>query len=348
MSGTTSSWLQKQRKGDLMELADNYSISTEGKLKTDIESALDSYLSSHPELSSDSRVAPFYKRRSESVQSPVKRETSSTLDEAGKTVKSVKRRATKAAEEISSALTSALTDESEPEPATTRARSALTRTPRASALSYAQSVPLPPSPSVVVDAIDRRTAVMRGKVATLYEKSGVMEQAQATRETLSTVVSVEALIIAFEAYCLRSEVLADRYAFTIPALRVLGTEAHAVQIPDLFLLLTSSFWGPATLWAVTSFLVPLLASYFFNLTSKPRTGRSHTTHFHYSFDPLTFNIVKALLTYVVYAQDYTFGGLVDLEYVARINSSLVGGPSSVLVGCGIGLLVTFYEAIIKK
>lgn len=200
----------------------------------------------------------------------------------------------------------------------------------------------------MVDAIDRRTAVVRSKVSSLYENSGVIEHAQATRETLSTVMSVEALIIAFEAYCLRKEVLADRYAFTVPAIKLLGTSSHAVKIPDMFLLLTSSFWGPAVLWSVTSFAIPLLASYFFNLTSKPRTGRSHTAHFHYAFDPLTFNIVKALLTYVIFFQDYTFGGLVDLEYVARINSSLHGGPSSVLVGCAIGILVTFYEAIIKK
>lgn len=245
-------------------------------------------------------------------------------------------------------LTSYSSDESEPEAAVTRARTAVARTPRASALSFASSVPLPPSPSVVADAIDRRTVVLRSKVNNLYEKSGVLEHAQATRETLSNVVSVEALIILFEAFCLRKEVLADRYAFTIPAIRALGTSKYAVKIPDLFLFLTSSFWGPTILWTATSLLIPLFAAYFFNLTSKPRTGRSHTQHFHYSFDPLTFNIVKALLVYVIFEKDFTFGDLIDLEHVARINSSLYGGPFSVLVGCGIGVLVTFYEAIIKK
>lgn len=215
-------------------------------------------------------------------------------------------------------------------------------------MAYAQNVPLPPSPSVVVEAIDRRTAVIRHKVAKAYEGSGISETASTARETLSTVVSVEALIIAFEAFCLRKELLADRYAFTIPGYLLRRSTDYPVQIPDLFLLLTSSFWGPATLWAITSLIVPLLAAYFFNLTSKPKSGRSHTTHFNYTFDPLTFNIVKGLLTYVVFAQDFTFGGLVDLEYVARINSALYGGPSSVLTGCAVGILVTFYEAIIKK
>jgi hypothetical protein len=238
-------------------------------------------------------------------------------------------------------------DDSEAEPIAARAR-AVARTPRASALAFAQNVPLPPSPSVVADAIDRRTAVIRQQVSKVYEESGVIETAQAARESLSSVVSVEMLIIAFEAYCLRKELLADRYAFTIPAIKALRTSEYPVMIPDLFLLLTASFWGPATLWALTSLVIPLVASYFFNLTQRPKTGRSHTTHFNYSFDPLTFNIVKALLTYVVFVQENTLCGLVDLEYVARINSALYGGPPSVLVGCGIGILVTFYEAIIRK
>lgn len=177
----------------------------------------------------------------------------------------------------------------------------------------------------------------------------MLEHAQTARETLSSVISVEAAIMFFEAYCLRKELLADRYAFTIPAIKLLHTNDYAVQIPDLFLLLTSSFWGPALLWAVTAYIVPLFAAYFFNLTSRPRTGRSHATHFNYSFDPLTFNIVKALLTYVVYARDYDFNGLVDLEHVARINSSFYPfGPWSVITGCAIGIIVTFYEAIMRR
>lgn len=95
-------------------------------------------------------------------------------------------------------------------------------------------------------------------------------------------------------------------------------------------------------------LVPLFAAYFVNLTSKPSRGRGQISHFNYEFDPLTFNIVKALLTFVVYGQDVTFGGLVDLESVARINSAIYGGYKGVLVGTGIGALVTIYEAVVKK
>ncbi|KIN06483.1 hypothetical protein OIDMADRAFT_155674 [Oidiodendron maius Zn] len=342
MSGG-SNFLAKQKKADLADLAGSLGLEHDGLKKAELELELENYLTKNSaQYSSDSRFTSFYKRRSDS--SPVKKEASSTLSDVDSKTKPVRRRVTKAAEDIGA------TDDSEVEPTGARARSALTRTPRASALSnlsFASSVPLPPSPAVVAEAIDRRTQVLRSKVSDAFDESGIVERAHATRESLSTVASVESLIILFELYFLRPELLSDRYAFTIPAISLLKTPDYAVKIPDLFLLLTSSFWGPASLWAVTTFFIPLIAAYFVNLTSKPKSRSSHT-HFNYAFDPLTFNIVKALLTYVVFGQDVTFGGFVNLEHVARINSALYGGYQGVLVGTGIGTLITLYEAVIRK
>ncbi|KAL2073764.1 hypothetical protein VTL71DRAFT_11090 [Oculimacula yallundae] len=344
MSGT-SSWLQKMRKGDLVELSDNVGFTEyDGLKKTELEVALNDYLTENAsQFSSDAQLAPFYKGRGGS--SPVKKEAASVVSDIESKVKSVRRRVTKAAEELLA------TDESEVEPATTRAKSALTRTPRASALSnlsFASNVPLPPSPSVVADAIDRRTQVLRSKVATFYEDSGLVEYAENTRESLSTVQAVQAIVILFEFYNLRKEVLADRYAFTIPAINFLTSAPHDIKIPDLFLLLTASFWNPVSLWAITTLIIPLAASYFFNLTAKPSKTRGQAQHFTYKFDPLTFSIAKALMTFVVFGQDVTFGGLVDLESVARINSAVYGGWKGVLTGTGITGLITLYDAVLKK
>jgi hypothetical protein len=67
---------------------------------------LEGYLISNPSLSNDTRVAPFFKRRTES--SPVKKEVSNALSDGEKTVKSVKRRVTKAADELTNAVASTL------------------------------------------------------------------------------------------------------------------------------------------------------------------------------------------------------------------------------------------------
>lgn len=69
--------------------------------KQDVEVALDEYLREHADkYSGETRLAPFYKTRGRSESSPVKKELSSALSEVETKVKSTKRRATKAAEEL--------------------------------------------------------------------------------------------------------------------------------------------------------------------------------------------------------------------------------------------------------
>ncbi|KAI9054115.1 hypothetical protein LZ554_001286 [Drepanopeziza brunnea f. sp. 'monogermtubi'] len=345
MSGV-SSWLRQMRKGDLIELSDEVGFNEyDGLKKAELEIALDRYLVENIDrFSDDTRFAQFYKGKNGS--SPVKKEASSAMSDFGAAVKSVKRRVTRAAEEL------VATDDSEVEPATTRAKSALTRTPargsRLSELALASNLPLPPSPSVIANQIDRQTQVIRSKISDYYEDSGVVEYAHATRENLSTVQAIQAAVVLFEAYNLRPELLADRYAFTIPAINHLTSSPHDIKIPDLFLLLTSSFWNPASLWAITTLIIPLIAAYFFNMTAKPSKSRHDEPQFNYTFDPLTFSIAKALLVFVIFGQDVTFGGLVDLESVARINSAVYGGWKGVLVGTGVTGLITLYDAVLKK
>lgn len=62
---------------------------------------IDSFLSQHPELSTDARVAPFYKRRSTNELSPVKKEVAA---DAEKIVRVTKRRTTKASDELSNSV----------------------------------------------------------------------------------------------------------------------------------------------------------------------------------------------------------------------------------------------------
>ncbi|KAG4033514.1 hypothetical protein MFRU_004g00220 [Monilinia fructicola] len=337
MSGVAN-WIKAQRKGDLMDLADSIGLKyIDGIKKTELEIALEDYLvENESQLANDTRLIPYYHRRS--AGSPVKKEPSSAHEDLD-TKRSLRRR-TRLTSEISE-VENQTTDDSETERA--RSITALARTPRAGALAFASNVPLPPSPAVVADVIDRRTAVLRAKANEYYKDLGVVEAVETARETVSTVVALEFILLLSEALQLQPELLENKYAFTIPALDFLSTSEYAVKIPDLFLLLTTSFWGPFTLWLATSLFLPLLGAYFFNLTNKPNT-RSKS----YSFDPLTFNIVKGLLTFVVYAKDATFGGLVDLEHVARINSAFYGGYQSILVGTGIGILFTIYDAALKK
>lgn len=201
-------------------------------------------------------------------------------------------------------------------------------------------------------AVDRSTKAVRTRVQTIYKDSGITEVTHATRESLSTVTSILFVVSAFEMWFLRPEVLPDRYAFTIPAISFLGTNDYPVQVPDLFLLLTGSFWSPTLLWLFTSTLLPTAVGYFFNLTVAHQSGRRSrvipSTTPDYVVDPLTFSIIKALISYVVYGQKVTFGGWIDPQSIARVDSAIYGGYKGILVGTAITGLTTIYDAVLKK
>lgn len=239
---------------------------------------------------------------------------------------------------------------SEEEPPITANAVAL-RTP-GRALSLASRIPLPATPADVAEAVDRSTIAVRTRVASLYKESGITEATHATRESLSTVASVLVAVSAFELWFLRPEILADRYAFTIPAVSFLGTNDFPVFVPDMFLLLTSSFWSPALLWAFTSAVLPSVAGYFVNLTvgSHPggRVTRRSAPQADTAIDPLTFSIAKALISYVVYGQGITFGGWIDETSIARINTAIYGGYKGVLTGTAITAVLSIYDAVLKK
>lgn len=221
-------------------------------------------------------------------------------------------------------------------------------------MSLASRIPLPATPADVANAVDRSSVAVREKLGELYDASGVESGTRAAREALSSVPSVILLVTLFELWFIRPEVLADRYAFTIPAISFLGTPDRAVFVPDLFLLLTASFWAPASVWALTSTILPTLAGYFVNLnvphggSGRGRRSAAAIAAQETAVDPLTFSIVKALLTYVVYGQRVTFGGWIDPAAVARIDGAVYGGYKGVLTGTAITALISLYDAVLRK
>lgn len=335
---STNSWLQRQRKSDLVEIAQNVGLKdVDGLRKSDLEGQLDDFLAEHAgRFSTDSKLSGYYNSRARMAGSPVKKEAPE--------LKVSKRRATKAAEEILD------TPESEEE-ASRGASSALIRTP-GRALSMARRIPLPATPNDVAEAVDRGTLAVRERVSSLYQESGISEATQATRETLSTVNSVLLLVHAFELWYLRAEVLPNRYVFTIPAVPMLGISDIPVHLPDMFQVLTWKFWSPSLLYALTAVIIPSLFGYFINLSaanhSHPGRGRARASQPEHAVDPLTFSIVKALVTFVVYNQGVTFCGWIDELSVARVNSAVYGGWKGVVAGAAITGLVAMYDAVLRK
>jgi len=217
----------------------------------------------------------------------------------------------------------------------------------------AERIPLPPSPAAVTEMIDRNTSFITNKLNAFYEKSGISEGAEAIREILSSVVGVEAAVLLVEAWGLQRHTLPWTLSFPLPENKWLGTKPYSVHLPNFFQLLGSSFWAASLLWASTSLIIPLIFSYFFNLTVQSKAHSSTARHSSNRkaakvFDPLTFNVVKGLLSWLVYSQGFRFWGLYDIETIIAVNGSVLGGYHGMLIGAGVGTLVSIYDAILRK
>lgn len=149
------------------------------------------------------------------------------------------------------------------------------------------------------------------------------------------------------------------YITTTPA--TAGFNSIEVRVPDLTKLVGSGWWGPATLWSVTNWALPLLFSYFFNLTLRTNT-RQKSQKSQYTIDPFTFNIAKAILAYSAYREYYVYitghpdtvlaqkpgWGPFSGESVATVRDNVVGGYYGIQIGSLVGLLVSLYDAALKK
>jgi len=144
-----------------------------------------------------------------------------------------------------------------------------------------------------------------------------------------------------EAFSLGTELLGWKFVRDTPA--VLGLPSYAIHVPNLFALLSGDFWKPTILWASTSIFIPALFAYFFNLTvhSVKRHG-ARIKVVRYDYDPVTFNIVKMLLTSAVYGNGL-FDGLVHPETAFRVSNSQYGGYNGILMSTFVGVIFSIWE-----
>jgi len=217
----------------------------------------------------------------------------------------------------------------------------------------AERVPLPPSPADVANAIERSSQQFQDRVVSLYDESGVTAFLEDVREKLSSIIGLEFLAWTIEGLGLQSSIADWIYLTTIPSTHY--THAQDIAIPNLFNLLKSQYWYPNLLWLSTSMFIPLLVGYFFNSTiaakshiHRMRTRSSKTSE--YPIDPLSFNIAKALVSWLVYAQGVRFGGLVSDLTVARVNQAMpldLGYMIPITLAV-IGGIKSIYQAILEK
>ncbi|KAL6236771.1 hypothetical protein BDW75DRAFT_229282 [Aspergillus navahoensis] len=369
-------YLQKLRKAQLTEFAEITDLQDyEDDTKPELAAKLDEHLQNNSSIfGDDARLADYYRRSSQSQPSsgspskrtsrtskasrassladntPVKAETSGSG--AGSATRSARRRPTRAKEEESSSDVSAAS----PTQALNDAAATPARPPLVEVV--AQSHRLPPSPAVVTEAIERQTTEWRKSIGDAWESSGVQEGSDALRKALSSVKAIEVIVTLLEAFSVINQVVPWGYAATIPAIDAIHTPAIPVKVPDVFILVDGLFWAPISLWLLTSVLLPLTAAYFFNISLQvaqsnntgiqTRRSSNLSRSAQTTFDPLSFNIAKAIISYLVYAHGFNFWNLFSGYALQTVNASIPFQYAGILTGSAIGVVGTLYEAILRK
>lgn len=217
------------------------------------------------------------------------------------------------------------------------------RTPTTTILQpYRRS--LPPSPSVVVDEVENATNSFYAGLDDLYTLSGIPEAIDWARESCSSIATVHLVFLLMEAWGLSNAVIPWKYIFDFPSIRVVGTPSFAVKIPDLFVMLSASFWSPVLLWSAISIFIPLLFAYFFNLTVHTvKRNNARVRVVRYNYDPFTYNVAKFMIVSSVFAADI-LNGYVSHQTLALIDHSQFGGFASILVGTQVCGLCSLWQA----
>lgn len=204
---------------------------------------------------------------------------------------------------------------------------------------------------MITEAIDRQSAALSKRVNDAWSASGVEERSHALRAKLSSVKAVETIVVVLEGLSILRELWPLQYITTLPAVDSIHTPELAVKLPEFFTLFDGVFWAPFSLWLLTSVFLPLIVAYFFNLslqqsgaTGSRRGGKAGTS----KFDPLAFNIAKALLAYLVYGNHFTFWDVYSELSIEKIYVSVPGQLNGLFTGAGVGLVGALYEAILRK
>ncbi|EKV11898.1 putative cupin -type protein [Penicillium digitatum] len=355
-------YLKSLKKPELTELADQTDLPHYDKYnKNDLVVVLDRHLRENQSIFSGLKsLSEYYSRLASPPRrgSPVKRETARTQ------ARTPARRSVK--KEVKEEEISEVVEEEVPSPAVVSPTPAVARTtvrqssrqtprqsPRQPAVLATVVDPepsLPASPAAITEAIDAQTLKLRESIEDVWTATGLVDRAHSLRAMLSSVKAIEIIVLLFESGSLAKELIPIRYLTTTPPVQVAQIPAIPIRVPDLFVLLEGAFWAPFSLWFLTCLVLPLVSAYFVNLSWKASSSarRIRSASNLAQFDPLTFNIVKALLVHVVFGNDFNFFGIYSRYAVGKVVDSVPGGSIGLLTGSAVGGVSALYEAILHR
>jgi hypothetical protein len=214
-------------------------------------------------------------------------------------------------------------------------------------------VDIPASPAQLAEIADQSFQEIQTKAVELWDRTRIDELKEFVRENASSVATIQTIILLVEAVGLQWNTLDTTPLFATPAAFSSYSNSQDVRGPNFWVLLSAEWWSPATLWSLTSWVLPLMFSYFFNLTLRTNTSRKSSDR-QYPADPLIFNIARAILSYSAYRETVNLAlapsawGPFSQYAVARVGNNVPGGYYGLQIGSLVGILVSLYDAALKK
>ncbi|KAJ5145702.1 uncharacterized protein N7515_000266 [Penicillium bovifimosum] len=345
-------YLKSLKKPDLLSIAEETDLPDYNDFnKTDLVILLEKHLRENRSIFNNLQsLAEYYSRLDSPPRrgSPLKRDTTRTPARRARKMEEVKQE--ESSEEAEEPEPSPEVVSPTPAASRTNTRQTRRQSLRQSISAIADAEPtLPASPAIITEAIDAQTVKLRETIDHVWTASGLVERAHSLRATLSNMKAVEILVLLLESASLAKELVPIRYLTTTPPVQGAQIPPIPIRVPDLFVVLEGAFWAPFSLWFLTCLLLPLVSAYFINLSWQASSGRRTRSASRLAqFDPLTFNIVKALLVNVVFVSGSNFGGVYSKFAVRKVVDSVPGGVSGLLTGTAIGGVGALYEAILHR
>lgn len=182
------------------------------------------------------------------------------------------------------------------------------------------------------------------------------------RRRSSSVVAVQVLIVLIEAAGLVWNLPWAMPAHLVPATASWYELRHYPALPDIWVYLIRQCWCPTILWSLTSWALPLLIGYLFNMTLSSNTNKKTIEH-QYLADPLTFSVVKAILAYMAYYPPAMEGPAIGRSEIAcdvdsglcllsqatvrAVRNGVTGGYHGALTGACVGIVFSMYDAALR-
>ncbi|KAK9461842.1 uncharacterized protein V1516DRAFT_673117 [Lipomyces oligophaga] len=308
------------KKKDLADMASNLGIDSSG-IKIDLENRISDFLlDNHSTYKSDPSYGQFYLRN--------------TTPKA-----------------TSTAISSSQPGDSKQGlifPATPIQRVGTDRSSTASQTPSPEAQPTTPSTfSLYADQVSSASSAAKRQFTdyTVSSASTIISSSRRARSNLSSVVvvnmlelSLEAIFFAIYYFPLTYEVNLISFPFTGYSISI-----TTVTLPNLASLLKyDAFWRPTFFWATYLVILPWIVSYYVNFTSL----KAHGSKARQVVDPVTFNVVKLLLAYLLLIR-HTEGsaaffpfidGGAEIVKIALGSIPFIGGSICLLAGLYVGML----------